>query len=77
MIGYARDGDDVVITVGLPERKLWWRNLRGSGAPVELLIRGERLRAHATAVGDEETGVVVRARIERSAASDARASSSP
>ena len=25
---YARDGDDLYVYVGLPDRKTWWRNLR-------------------------------------------------
>ncbi len=31
----------------------WWRQLRGEGAPVELLVRGETLLGHARAVEDE------------------------
>lgn len=30
-VGYRRDGNRVTIAVGWPERKLWWRNLIGSG----------------------------------------------
>jgi len=45
--------------VGWPENKLWWRNLTGEGAPVELEIAGQRLHGHAVAQGDERAGVVV------------------
>jgi len=31
----------------------WWRELRGQGAPVELLVRGETLVGHARAIEDE------------------------
>ncbi len=31
----------------------WWQQLRGQGAPVELLVRGETLVGHARAIEDE------------------------
>lgn len=31
-VGYRQTGDRVTIGVGWPERKLWWRNLRGGAA---------------------------------------------
>ena len=45
-------------TVGWPERKQWWRNLK-DGAQVEMRIRGQRRVGHAQARGDERTGVSV------------------
>jgi len=57
--GYREHGDRVTIPVGWPENKLWWRNLTGEGAPVELEIAGQRLHGHAVARGDERAGVVV------------------
>lgn len=36
---YAHDGDDVVILVGRPETKVWWRNFTGGG-DLELLLAG-------------------------------------
>ena len=35
-VQYARDGDQVVVLVGHPERKRWWRNFRG---PREVRLR--------------------------------------
>lgn len=61
---YRRSGDDVTIGVDWPERKLWWRNLRGDGGPVELRLRGETRRGHARVEGDERSGVKVRVRLE-------------
>ena len=58
-VGYRRSGDRVTIVVGWPERKRWWRNLRGAGAPVRLRIRGEEMAGHAVARGDERSGVTV------------------
>jgi hypothetical protein len=57
-VGYEQSGDHLKITVGWPERKRWWRNLR-QGAPVELRLRGVERRGHAQVRGDESTGVTV------------------
>ena len=40
-VAYRRDGDRVLINVGWPERKRWWRNLRHAGQ-VETRIQGTR-----------------------------------
>ncbi len=36
---YARDGERLIVIAGQPQRKRWWRNLRG-GAQVEVRLRG-------------------------------------
>jgi F420H(2)-dependent quinone reductase len=64
-VGYRREGDSVRIGVGWPERKLWWRNLRGDGAPVSMRIRGVEHTGHAVARGDERSGVVVDVRLDQ------------
>ena len=46
---YRDKGEEVTIAVGWPERKVWWRNLTGEGAPVRLLVRGQTVRGHAVA----------------------------
>jgi hypothetical protein len=53
-VGYQMDGVDVTMTVGSPERKVWWRGLTGTGAPVELVVRGRARAGHAVAtrIGD-------------------------
>jgi hypothetical protein len=57
---YHQAGEDrVTITVGWPERKRWWRNLRGEGAPVRLWLKGTECNGHAVAEGDETSGVTV------------------
>ena len=48
-VGYDMAGPQVTVTVSSPEPKLWWRNLTGTGAPVELVIRGRRRTGHAVA----------------------------
>jgi hypothetical protein len=58
-VNYTREGDRVRIAVGWPESKVWWRNLTGEGAPVDIVLAGERLHGHAVASGDESSGVSV------------------
>ena len=48
-VNYLREGD--VVYAGADGR--WWRELRGQGARVELLIRGQTLSGVARAVEDE------------------------
>ena len=48
-VGYARDGEALIVLVGWPERKSWWRNLRG-GAPVTVVVRGRPLAGRAEVV---------------------------
>ncbi len=63
-VAYTRDGDVVTIEVGWPERKRWWRNLRGAGAPVAVRIAGEARTGHALASGDERSGVEVKVELD-------------
>jgi hypothetical protein len=48
-VQYARDGDRVWILPGAPERKTWWRSLRG-GAAVDLVLAGHDRHGHATVI---------------------------
>jgi hypothetical protein len=48
-VNYLREGDTVY--AGADGR--WWRELRGAGAQVRVLIRGETLVGHARAVEDD------------------------
>jgi deazaflavin-dependent oxidoreductase (nitroreductase family) len=61
-VGYRQDGDRVLIRVGWPERKHWWRNLKDAGQ-VEMCIRGARRTGQASARGDERTGVTVEVKL--------------
>ena len=60
---YEQDGDRVTITVGWPERKLWWRNLR-EGGRMGLRLRGVERMGNAQAYGDEQSGVTVRVALD-------------
>ena len=65
-VGYRQDGDRVTIGVGWPERKVWWRNLRG-GAPVTLRLRGTERSGHAEVREDPSGAVTVHVRLDPSA----------
>ena len=61
---YKDKGDEVTIAVGWPDRKVWWRNLTGAGAPVRLVVRGHELRGHAVATREPGRDALVRVRVE-------------
>jgi deazaflavin-dependent oxidoreductase (nitroreductase family) len=62
-VGYRQDGNRVLINVGWPERKHWWRNLK-DGGQVDMRIRGTRCKGQASARGDEHTGVTVEIQLD-------------
>jgi hypothetical protein len=51
---YARHGDDVVVVVGWPAKKRWWRAFRNEH-DIDLLVRGrwEHRRARVVSGADE------------------------
>jgi len=57
-VGYREDGDRLRVHVASPERKRWWRNLRG-GAPVEVEIQRVRRTGFGRTHGNEREGVAV------------------
>jgi len=46
-VQYARDPGGLLVTVGWPERKLWWRSLRAPGSRVRLVVGGRACAATA------------------------------
>ena len=50
-VNYLREGNWVYAGADCP----WWRELRGAGGKVELLIQGEALKGHARAIQDDPT----------------------
>ena len=53
VVQYARQGTQVWIVPGQPERKTWWRNLRKTSS-VELRLAGEDFQGQAVALrGDD------------------------
>ena len=59
-VGYAEDGEALLVTVGAPDRKRWWRNIAGP-TPVGVVLRGRRLEGVATLTRSEAS---TRVRIE-------------
>lgn len=57
-VAYSESEQRLTIPVMWPERKLWWRNLRG-GAPVWLRLRGTERTGHGHARVDDDGGVRV------------------
>ena len=55
------DGDRVVINVGLPQRRCWWRSLL-DGAPVAIRLRGVRRTGRTQATGRD--GVVATVQLD-------------
>jgi hypothetical protein len=48
-VNYLREGN----TIYAAADGRWWRQLRGQGAPVQLLVRGELLMGQARAIEDD------------------------
>ncbi len=59
-VAYSRKGDEVSITVALPEHKSWWRNFEGAGGPMRLQLKGVQHEGHATASTDAKGHVSVK-----------------
>lgn len=62
-VSYHRSGDDVVIGVGMPDAKTWWRNFLNEGAPLTLRLDETDHTAHAVANRDDKGRVTVTARL--------------
>lgn len=60
-VGYVRDADALLVVSQHSELKRWWRNLRG-GAPVAVLLGGERMSGRADVIEDP---VAVATKVER------------
>lgn len=63
-VGHKRTGDDVTIGVRMPDRKTWWRNFLGEGAPLSLRLDGADRSGHATARRDQRGRVTVRVHLD-------------
>jgi F420H(2)-dependent quinone reductase len=63
-VGHKRTGDDVTIGVRLPDRKNWWRNFLGEGAPLSLRLDGADRPGHATARRDQRGRVTVQVHLD-------------
>ncbi|AZG44456.1 nitroreductase/quinone reductase family protein [Gordonia insulae] len=59
-VSYRRDGDTVVVGVAMPDKKSWWRNFSGDGAPISLTLDGASRSGHAVSHRDDKGRVHVR-----------------
>ena len=62
-VSYRRSGDEVSISVAMPDAKSWWRNYLGDGGPVTLLLDGVARSGHAVAERDDKGNVTVSVRL--------------
>ncbi|MET0899470.1 MAG: hypothetical protein ABWY45_16300 [Mycobacterium sp.] len=63
-IGYRRSGDTVTIAVSMPDKKNWWRNFLGAGAPLSIRLDGTDRPAHAVSSRDAKGRVTVVATLD-------------
>ncbi|MEC3916215.1 nitroreductase/quinone reductase family protein [Nocardia sp. CDC160] len=65
-VNYRRKGDEILIGVAMPDKKSWWRNFQGEGAPISLRLNGVDRTGHA--VTDRANGrVTVRVKLDTAA----------
>lgn len=64
-VNYGHSGEEIVIPVGMPDRKSWWRNFLGEGGPITLLrLDGRDRGGHTVATRNERGSVSVRVRLD-------------
>ncbi len=63
-VNYRWIGDEVVIRVGLPNAKNWWRNFLGGGGPITLRLNGTDRNGHAVATRDDQGQVTVTVKLD-------------
>ena len=64
-VAYRRTGEDIVIGVAMPDKKSWWRNFLGEGAPITLHLRDGDRTGHAVTTRDEKGTVTVNVRLDQ------------
>jgi hypothetical protein len=62
-VAYRRSGGDILISVGMPEAKTWWRNFLDTGGPLTLRLDEAEHAGHAVATQDEKGAVTVTVRL--------------
>ncbi|MEB4209307.1 nitroreductase/quinone reductase family protein [Mycobacterium sp. 94-17] len=62
-VAYTRAGDDIVVSVGMPEAKTWWRNFLDTGGPLTLRLDETEREGHAIATRDDKGAVTVTVRL--------------
>ncbi|WP_336084299.1 nitroreductase/quinone reductase family protein [Nocardia sp. SSK8] len=64
-VNYRRSGDDYLIGVAMPDKKTWWRNFLGEGAPITLRLDGVDRPGHAITRRNDRGQVSVRVRLDQ------------
>lgn len=62
-VAYRRTGDEVIISVNMPEAKTWWRNFLGAGGPLTVRLDGTERAGEGVAQRDEKGRVTVTVRL--------------
>ena len=63
-VGYRRSGEEIVIPVGMPDKKNWWRNFLGEGGQITFVgLDGRDRTGHAVATRSDR-GVSVRVHLD-------------
>ncbi len=69
-VQYLQSGNQIYIIPGMPEKKTWWRNLKG-GLPVKLTLRGQAVNGYGLVLEQPrdavEIGSVTELALKRSA----------
>ncbi len=66
-VGYRRSGQSIIIAVGMPDAKEWWRNFLRGGGPITLVgLDGRDRTGHAVAHRDERGRVSVTVQLDAS-----------
>ncbi|MDF0531998.1 hypothetical protein P0W64_19120 [Tsukamurella sp. 8F] len=60
LVAYQLRGDEVVIGVAMPDKKGWWRNFTGDGAPLTIRLDGVQRSGHAVARRADDGAVTVK-----------------
>lgn len=61
-VAYRRSGDTVIVGVAMSDKKTWWRNFLGDGAPLVFVgLDGADRAAHAVATRNADGAVSVKA----------------
>ncbi|ORM32508.1 hypothetical protein [Williamsia sp. 1135] len=65
-VAYKRSGDEVVIAVAMPDKKTWWRNFSGEGAPISIKLDGVDRPGHGVSRRNDKGQVSVKVTLESS-----------
>ncbi|PYE17522.1 hypothetical protein DFR67_106225 [Williamsia limnetica] len=59
-VAYKRSGDEVIIGVAMADKKTWWRNFSGDGAPISIELDGVERAGHGVSRRNDQGQVSVK-----------------